>query len=68
MYEYVQIMAEVRFGGAYGLCGVRVASVMNSGIKFAINKCGFKCFSIMKHNTTEHDLPCHGIKNVPTWG
>ena len=32
-------MAEVRFDGAFGVCGVRVASVIDSGISYAINKC-----------------------------
>ena len=40
-------MAKVRFYGAYGVCCVRVASVINSGMKFAINKCSSKCFSII---------------------
>ena len=60
-------MAEVRFDGAYGVCGVRVASVINSGIKYAINKCSSKCFSIFYDNTTVHDLLSHGIRIVPTW-
>ena len=64
----VQVMAEVRFDGAYGVCGVRVASVINTGIKNAINKCSFKCSSIFYDNTTVHELLRHGIRIVPTWG
>ena len=55
MYKNLHIMVEVRFDGAYGLCGVRVASVINSGIKCAINKCSSKCFSYFYYNTTVHD-------------
>ena len=58
-------MAELRFDGAYGVCGVRVASVINSGIKYAINKSSSKCFSILYDNTAVYDLLCHGIKIVP---
>ena len=61
-------MEDVRFDGAYGVCGVCVASVINSGIKYAINKCSSKCFSIFYDNTTEHNLLCHGIRNVPIRG
>ena len=53
-------MAEVRFDGAYGVCGVRVACVISSGIKYAINKCSSKCFSIFYDNSTVHDLLYHG--------
>ena len=60
-------MAEARFDGAYGVCGVRVASIISSGIKFAINKCSSKCFSVIYDYTTSHDLLCHGIGVVPTW-
>ena len=49
-------MAELRFDGAYGVCGVRVASVIKSGIKYAKNKCSSKCSSIFYTNTTVHDL------------
>ena len=38
-------MAEVRFDSAYGLCVVRVASFLNSGIFYGTNKCGSLCFS-----------------------
>ena len=61
-------MAEVRFYGAYGVCGVRVASAINSAIKDAINKFSSKCFSLFYDITTVHELLCHGIRNVPTWG
>ena len=60
-------MAVVRFGGAYGVCGVRVASVINSGVKYAINKCSSKCYSIFYDNTTAHDSLFHGIRVVLTW-
>ena len=35
----------MHFYGAYGVCGVRVASVINSGIKDSRIRCGSKCFS-----------------------
>ena len=60
-------MAEVPFCGAYGLCRVRVASVINSGIHNDINKCSSKCLLIFYDNTTAHDLLCHGIRIVQTW-
>ena len=40
-------MAEVSFDGAYGLCGDRVASIISSGIKCAINKFGSKSFVVL---------------------
>ena len=63
----VHLTAEVRLYGAYGACGVRVASVINNGIHDAINKCSYKCFSIFYDNIIVHDLLCHGIRVVPTW-
>ena len=42
----IHFTTEVRFYVAYGVCGVRVASHINSGIKYAINKCSSKCFSV----------------------
>ena len=60
-------MAEVRFDGAYGLCGVRVAKVTNSGIKYARNKCSSRCYLIIYDYTAVHDLLCHGIRVVPRW-
>ena len=59
-------MAEVRFDGAYGVCGVCVASVINSGIKYAINKFSSKCFSVFYDNTAVNDLLCQGIRIVQT--
>ena len=60
-------MEEVRFYGTYGVCGVRVASVIISCIKCAINKYSSKCFSIFYDNTAVNDLLCHGIRILPTW-
>ena len=37
-------MAEVRFDGAYGVCGVCVASALNMCIENATNKCSSKYF------------------------
>ena len=59
-------MAEGRFDGAYGVCGVRVASAIKTGIKDSINKCSSKCFSIIYDYTTVHDLLCDGIRIVLT--
>ena len=67
MYEKVHLTAEVRFYDAYVVCGVRVASLINSGVKYAINKCSFKCLSILCDNTAVHELLCHGKRTVPTW-
>ena len=64
----VHFTAEVRFYGAYGVCGVRVASVISSGIKYSINKRSSKCFSIFYDDTTVYELLCHGIRVVPSWG
>ena len=63
----VHLKAGVRIYGTYGVCGVRVASAINSGIKYFINKCSSKCISIFYDNTTAHDLLSHGIRIVPTW-
>ena len=67
MYKNIHFTAEVRFYGAYSVCGVRVASVINSGMMYATNECRSKCFSIIYDNTTVHDLLCHGIRIVNTW-
>ena len=67
VFKNFHFTTEVRFYGAYGLCGVCIASVINSGIKYAINKCSSKFFSIIYDYTTVHDLLCHGIRVVPTW-
>ena len=37
-------MAKVRFDGAWGVCVVRVASVLKSGIYFRRNRCRSLCF------------------------
>ena len=37
MYKNVQFMAEVCFDGAYGVCGVCVASALNMCIENATN-------------------------------
>ena len=58
-------MAEVRFYGAYGVCGVCVAIVINSCIKYALNKCSSKCFSIFYDHTAVYDLLCYGTRTVP---
>ena len=51
----VQIMAEVRFDGAFGVCGVCVASALNICIENATKKCSSKCFSYFYDNSTVHD-------------
>ena len=48
-------MAEVRFYGAYGVCGVCVASALNMCIKSATNKFSSNCFSYFYDNTTVDD-------------
>ena len=65
--KYVLFTAEVRCYGAYGLCGVRVASVINNGKQDATNKSSTKCFSIFYNNITAHDLLYHEKRIAPTW-
>ena len=59
-------MAEVRFYGAYGVCGGCAASVISSGKQGAIDKCSSKCFSISYDYTKVNDLLCDGIRIVQT--
>ena len=54
-------MAKVRFYGAYGACGVYVASALSMCIENATNKCSSKCSSYFYDNTTVHDFICHGM-------
>ena len=68
MYKKCSLKAEEGFYGAYGEFGVRVASAINSGIKDAINTYSSKCFSLINDNTTVHEVLCHGIRIMPTWG
>ena len=58
----------MHFYGAYSACGVRVASVINSGITGAINKCSSKCFSVFYDNIAVRDLLCYELRILPTWG
>ena len=58
--------AQVRFYGACGVYGGCVASVINSGIHDAINKCSSKCFSIFYDCTTLNELLCDGIRVFQT--
>ena len=43
--QQVQFMEKVRFDGAYGVCVVRVANDLNSGIYCSTNKFRSLCFS-----------------------
>ena len=43
------------FNGAYDVCGGCLASIINSGIHDAINKCSSNCFSIFYDYTKAHD-------------
>ena len=52
--KQVQLMANVLFYGAYGVCVVRVDSVLNSGMFFGTNKCRSQCFSYLYYTTTVH--------------
>ena len=52
----VHFTAEVRFYGACGVCGVRAACVVNSGIQEGINKFSSKLFSIFYDNIAVLDL------------
>ena len=54
-------MAEVRFDGSYGVCGVCVASALNMFIKNAKKKRSSKCLSYFYDNVTVHEQLCHGV-------
>ena len=67
MYKNVHSTAEVLFFGAYGECGVCLASIISSGIKSAINKCSSKCIrsstiipQYMTYFAIEYGLCRHG--------